>query len=138
MGKIFTVLLVIVGFVYAKPEIVIEDPWVRAVPPTAKNTALFMVIKNVGDDPDALIGVKTDISKMVSIHKTVNQNGVMKMVHVDKLSVPAGGSVVLKPGGYHIMVMGLKKDIKAGENVKFTLIFEKTGEITIKAPVKMK
>ena len=138
MGKIFTVLLVIVGFVYAKPEIVIEDPWVRAVPPTAKNTALFMVIKNVGDDPDALIGVKTDISKMVSIHKTVNQNGVMKMIHVDKLSVPAGGSVVLKPGGYHIMVMGLKKDIKAGENVKFTLIFEKTGEITIKAPVKMK
>lgn len=138
MGKIFTVLLVIVGFVYAKPEIVIEDPWVRAVPPTAKNTALFMVIKNVGDDPDALIGVKTDISKMVSIHKTVNQNGVMKMVHVDKLSVPAGGSVVLKPGGYHIMVMGLKKDIKAGENVKFTLIFEKSGEITIKAPVKMK
>ncbi len=138
MGKIFTVLLVIVGFVYAKPEIVIEDPWVRAVPPTAKNTALFMVIKNVGDDPDTLIGVKTDISKMVSIHKTVNQNGVMKMIHVDKLSVPAGGSVVLKPGGYHIMVMGLKKDIKAGENVKFTLIFEKTGEITIKAPVKMK
>lgn len=138
MGKIFTVLLVIVGFVYAKPEIVIEDPWVRAVPPTAKNTALFMVIKNVGGDPDALIGVKTDISKMVSIHKTVNQNGVMKMVHVDKLSVPAGGSVVLKPGGYHIMVMGLKKDIKAGENVKFTLIFEKSGEITIKAPVKMK
>ncbi len=138
MGKIFTVLLVIVGFVYAKPEIVIEDPWVRAVPPTAKNTALFMVIKNVGDDPDALIGVKTDISKMVSIHKTVDQNGVMKMVHVDKLSVPAGGSVVLKPGGYHIMVMGLKKDIKAGENVKFTLIFEKSGEITIKAPVKMK
>ncbi|WP_293448170.1 copper chaperone PCu(A)C [Persephonella sp.] len=138
MGKIFAALLVIVGFVYAKPEIIIEDPWVRAVPPTAKNTALFMVIKNVGDEADILIGVKTNISKMVSIHKTVNQNGVMKMVHVDRLPVPAGKSVVLKPGGYHIMVMGLKKDIKAGDNVKFTLIFEKSGEITIKAPVKMK
>ncbi|WP_456464248.1 copper chaperone PCu(A)C [Persephonella sp.] len=138
MGKIFTVLLVIVGFVYAKPEIVIEDPWVRAVPPTAKNTALFMVIKNVGDDPDTLIGVKTDISKMVSIHKTVNQNGVMKMVHVDKLTIPPNSKVELKPGGFHIMIMGLKRGLKIGENVKFTLIFEKSGRIILEAPVKMK
>ena len=138
MRKIFLAFLIVVGFVYAKPEIVIEDPWVRAVPPTAKNTALFMVIKNNGDEPDVLIGVKTDISKMVSIHKTVNQNGIMKMVHVKKLSIPPGGKVELKPGGYHIMVMGLKRELKTGENVKFTLIFEKSGEIVIKAPVKMR
>ncbi len=138
MGKIFLVLLIFVGSVYAKPKILIENLWVRAVPPMSKNTALFMVIKNVGDEPDVLIDVKTDISKMISIHKTENKNGVMKMVHVKRLSIPPGGSVELKPGGYHIMIMGLKRGIKTGENVKFTLIFEKSGEIVIKAPVKMR
>ncbi len=138
MRKIFLALMVVVVSVYAKPKILIENQWVRAVPPTAHNTALFMVIKNVGDEPDILIGVKTDISKMVSIHKTENENGVMKMVHIKKLPIPAGGIVELKPGGYHIMIMGLKRGIKAGENVKFTLIFEKSGKIVIKAPVKMR
>ncbi len=139
MRKIIVFLLTGLFFsVLAQPEIKIENPWIRAVPPNMKNTALFMVIENKGNSEDTLISVKTDISNKVMIHETRNVQGVMKMLHVDKLIIPPKSKVVLKPGGYHIMLMGLKKPLSPDEKVKLTLIFEKSGAITIEAPVKMK
>ena len=139
MKKIVAFLLTGLFFgVFAQPKIVIKDPWVRAVPPTLKNTALFMVIENNGDSPDMLIAVKTDICNKVMIHKTENSKGVMKMRHVDKLVIPPHSKVVFKPGSYHVMLMGLKKPPKPGQKVKFTFIFDKSGAITIEAPVEMR
>jgi len=138
MKKLFFFLLVLTGISFGQPVLKIENPWVRAVPPTAKNSALFMVIKNEGSEPDVLVGVKSDVAKMVSIHRTVNKDGVMKMVHTDHIKIPAGSKVELKPGGYHIMLMGLKRPVKEGDLLDFTLLFKKSGEIKIKAPVKMK
>ncbi|WP_029523456.1 copper chaperone PCu(A)C [Persephonella sp. KM09-Lau-8] len=139
MRKIAAFLLTgLVSCVLAAPEIIVKDPWVRAVPPTMKNTALFMVIENKGDAEDSLIDVKTEICNQSMIHKTENSNGVMKMVHVEKVVIPPKSTVVFKPGGFHVMLMGLKNPIKPGQMLKFTLIFEKTGAKTIEAPVKMK
>ena len=139
MRKIVAFLLTGLFFsIFAQPKIEIKNPWVRAVPPTLKNTALFMVIENNGNSPDVLIAVKTDICNKVMIHKTENSKGVMKMLHVDKLEIPSHSKVVFKPGSYHVMLMGLKKSINPGEKVKFTLIFDKSGAITIQAPVEMK
>ncbi|WP_457639379.1 copper chaperone PCu(A)C [Persephonella sp.] len=132
----FVVVAFSVVYAYTQPEIHIKDPWVRAVPPSAKNSALFMTIVNDGDEDDALIGVKGDVSKMIQLHRTVNENGVMKMVHVDKIEIHAHTKVELKPGGYHVMLMGLKKPLKEGEKVKFTLIFKKSGKKEIEAVVK--
>ncbi|NPA58050.1 MAG: copper chaperone PCu(A)C [Aquificae bacterium] len=139
MKKIGLFLVILVfGLVYAytQPVIKVVDPWVRAVPPTMKNSALFMTIINDGDEDDELIEVKGDISKMIQIHRTVNENGVMKMVHVEKIEIPAHSKVELKPGGYHVMLMGLKRPLKEGEKIKFTLVFKKSGEIQIEAPVR--
>ncbi|MBK3332287.1 copper chaperone PCu(A)C [Persephonella atlantica] len=138
MRKIVGLFLLFFSISYSQPQIEIIDPWVRAVPPNAKNTALFMVIKNSGDELDTLTAVKTDIAKMVMIHKTVNEDGVMKMVHVHQLKIPPHSTVELKPGGYHIMIMGLKEPVHVNNMLKFTLIFKKSGKIDIKAPVKMK
>jgi len=135
---LFAVILVATVHAYTQPVIKIVDPWVRAVPPNMKNTALFMTIINQGDEDDELIGVEGDVSKMIQIHKTVNENGVMKMVHVDKIEIHGHSKVELKPGGYHIMLMGLKRPLKEGEVLKFTLIFKKSGKIMIEAPVKRK
>ena len=139
MRKIVAFLLTGLFFsIFAQPKIEIKNPWVRAVPPTLKNTALFMVIENNGNSEDVLIGIKTDISNKTMIHKTENSKGVMKMLHVDKLEIPPHSKVVFKPGSYHVMLMGLKKPLKPGEKVKFTLIFDKSGAITIEAPVEMR
>ncbi|MDQ7056228.1 MAG: copper chaperone PCu(A)C [Persephonella sp.] len=112
MGRIVGLFLLFFGVSYSQPQIEIINPWVRAVPPNAKNTALFMVIKNSGDEPDTLMAVKTDIARIVMIHKTVNEGGVMKMVHIHHLKIPPRSTVELKPGGYHIMIMGAKETFK--------------------------
>jgi len=132
--------LFVVGGIYAytQPVIKIVNPWVRAVPPNMKNSALFMTIVNEGDEDDELIGVETDVAKMVQIHKTVNEKGVMKMLHVDKIEIHGHSKVELKPGGYHVMLMGLKKPLKEGEKVKVILVFKNSGKIQIEAPVKRK
>jgi copper(I)-binding protein len=138
MKKILFFLLTGFLFNVFAQEIVIKNPWVRAVPPTAKNSALFMVIQNNSDKTDVLKAVKSDVCKMVMIHRTVKQGDMMKMVHVHELQIPPRSKVELKPGGYHIMLMGLKRPLKVGEILEFKLIFKNAGEITVKAPVKMK
>ncbi|SNZ08650.1 hypothetical protein SAMN06265182_1373 [Persephonella hydrogeniphila] len=138
MRKILLVLLTGFLFNVFAQEVIIKDPWVRAVPPTAKNSALFMVIENNSDKTEVLKSVKTDISKMVMIHKTVKQGDIMKMVHVHELQIPPHSKVELKPGGLHIMLMGLKRPLKVGEILEFKLVFKNAGEITVEAPVKMK
>ncbi len=138
MKKFFSFLLT--GFIFLAygSEIIIKDPWIRAVPPSSKNTALFMTIVNKSDKQDTLISVKTDIAKMVMIHKTVEENGIMKMKHVDSLPIPPHSEVKLKPGGLHIMIMGLKRPIKEGEKIKINLFFKNSGNIEILAPVLRK
>ena len=139
MKKIVLVLITGIFFsAFAKPDIVVESPWVRAVPPSSKNTALFMTIKNTGNREDTLLSVKTDIAKMVMIHKTVNENGIMKMIHIDNIKIPPNKKINFKPGGLHVMLMGLKKNPEIGEKIKFILVFKKSGKITVYAPVKMK
>ncbi|WP_457626491.1 copper chaperone PCu(A)C [Persephonella sp.] len=138
MKKILFFLLTGFLFNVFAQEIVIKNPWVRAVPPTAKNSALFMIIQNNSDKTDVLKTVKSDVCKMVMIHRTVKQGDIMKMVHVHELQIPPRSKVALKPGSYHIMLMGLKRPLKVGEILEFKLIFKNAGEITVKAPVKMK
>jgi copper(I)-binding protein len=74
---------------------------------------------------------------MVQIHLSeIDANGVSSMHEVDGVEIPAGGMAELKPGGYHVMIMGLKKEIKEGESITFTLTFRNAGEVTIEAPVR--
>ncbi|ACO03664.1 MAG TPA: copper chaperone PCu(A)C [Persephonella sp.] len=134
-----TVLLLISLFIpaFSQPEILIKDPWVRAVPPTMNMTAGYMVIENKGDQDDYLIGIESDISKMADLHVTVEENNVVKMKHIKKLKIPARSKVELKPGGYHIMFMKLNKKLLPGKKARIILIFEKSGKKVVEAEVKM-
>lgn len=116
-------------------DIAIDRPWSRATPAGASVGAGYVTLKNSGAAPDKLISASApDVAGKVEIHEMTMDNGVMKMRPVQGVEIPAGKSVELKPGGYHIMFMGLKKPLKAGESFKGALTFEKAGT----APVEFK
>lgn len=129
-------LLFMAGMVFAKPKIVVEDPWVREVPPVSTMSAAFMKVANLGDEEDVLVGVKTDVSKVAEIHTTIMEDGMMKMRRLKEVPIPPGKTVEFRPMGKHIMLIDLKKPLKVGEKVKLILIFKKTGEMSIEAPVR--
>jgi copper(I)-binding protein len=100
------------------------------------NGAVYVTLGNSGSQPDALVSASTDAAHMTELHETTRDGDVMKMRPVKTIPVPAGGKTELKPGGYHIMLMGLKHDLKPGEKVAVTLKFERGGETRVEAPVK--
>jgi len=118
-------------------SIQIEKPWARATPAGAKTGAAYMTIENKSGEPDRLTGAASDVAKTLQIHEMKVVDGVMKMREIPGgLPVPAGGSVTLKPGGYHVMLIGLNKALKKGEKIPLTLVFEKAGKVSIEVPVE--
>jgi copper(I)-binding protein len=98
--------------------------------------AAYLTIESTGATDDRLVAAKTDVARTAEIHEMRNEGNVMKMVPLaDGLAIPAGSSVELKPGGYHIMLIGLTGDLKAGESFDLTLTFEQAGDVKIKVPV---
>lgn len=119
-------------------DITIDGPWARASATSkAKAGAAFFMVKNSGHHADRLVGGSSDVAKRVEVHNhEMNDAGVMKMVHVKEgLEVPGMGGVALKPGSYHVMLMGLKAPLKEGETFELELTFEKAGNVTV--PVKI-
>lgn len=99
--------------------------------------AVFLMIENSGADADRLIGGSTDVAEVVEIHEIVDNNGVMEMRPLtDGLEIPAGETVTLQPGGYHVMLIGLKQDLTAGSTYELTLTFEKAGDVKLQVPVQ--
>ncbi len=135
MKKFFILLLTVPLFLFSDPKIVIKHPWVKEPPPGPNTTMVGMIIRNEGDEEDLLIGAKSNIAERVEIHKTVFDNGVAKMVRKREIPIPPQGEVEFRHHGYHIMLIGLKRKLKEGDRIKITLIFKKSGEITIEAPV---
>ena len=100
------------------------------------NSAAYFVIVNDGDEADTLIGVASGVASSTEMHETRVENDVAQMVPVSRVEVPAHGSIEFKPGGYHVMLVGLKQDLKVGDTLKLTLQFEKSGEIALDVPVR--
>lgn len=98
--------------------------------------AAYLMITNNGDDADRLVSVSTDVAEVVEIHEVTMTDNVMEMSPLhDGLEIPAGESVSLEPGGYHIMLIGLTKSLIAGEDYELTLSFEHAGEVTVTVPI---
>ena len=102
--------------------------------PTAQTGAAYVSLMNHGAD-DRLLSVSTPAAKSAEIHKSEVVDGVMKMEPVGALDLPMHGMIEMKPGGYHIMLMGLTKPLAKGDEIELTLTFEKTGEVKVKVPV---
>ncbi len=105
----------------------IENAWLQAVPPVAENTAAYMRIKNLSSSTLTLTGasslIATTIEPMITTRRERNGQEVMGMETVDRLEIPAGGVLELKPGGNHLMIMGLTSHPREGERVKLTVRF---------------
>jgi len=117
-------------------QIVIRDDWIWAAPPSQKMTAAYMVIENHGSTEIALISASSDASRVVELHKMELEDGFMRMHKIDSIKIPAGGIAELKPGGYHLMVIDLNKELKEGDKVTMTLQFTQDIKKTITLTAK--
>lgn len=107
-----------ISSVYASSNLKFTDIWARPGD-KAGATAVYMNIENPTDNDIELIKASDDIAEMTEMHKTVTEQGISKMVHVDRLLIPAKTTVKLKPKGLHVMIMNLQKDLEVGN--EFTL-----------------
>ncbi len=120
---------------YQLGHLTIDTPWSRAT--SAQAGGAFMMIHNGGHHGDRLIGAESDLAGRVQVHMTIMEDGVMRMRHAeDGVEVPAGGMAELKPGGFHVMLMGLKQPLEEGASFPVTLIFERAGEVTVEVQVR--
>ncbi|MFI3902132.1 DUF1775 domain-containing protein [Ochrobactrum sp. S1502_03] len=117
-------------------DISISGPSIRAMVPGAKVAGGFLTIKNDGKEADTLVGVTTTGVKRVEIHEMTMENQVMKMRPLKNgLDIPAGESVALKSGGYHLMFIQPEHPYKEGDKVSATLEFAKAGKVDVEFPV---
>jgi copper(I)-binding protein len=114
-------------------SLVIEAPWSRATPGGAKVGAGYLAVVNTGDNADRLVSASSDIAERVEIHTMTMENGVMRMRRLkDGLVLHPQEVTELKPGGHHIMFIGLKRPIKKDDELAVELVFEKAGKVQLK------
>jgi len=122
---------------YKAGSLDISDPWSRATPKGASIAAGYMTIKNSGSNPDRLVEGSSDIAAKFEVHDMKMENGIAKMRPVKGgLEIKPGETVELKPGSFHVMFVGLKKPLSAGEHFKATLVFEKAGPVSVDYDVR--
>ena len=115
-------------------NLMIKEPILRATAPNAGATAGYLTIHNHSQTDDRLIAVKAEFARKSEIHEMKMVGDVMKMRPLEGgIIIPAGGMALLKKGGNHLMFMGLTEQIKFEEDYQFTLVFEKAGELIVKA-----
>jgi len=121
----------------------IEGAWARRAPMMkgdsiagSGNGAVYLTIVNSGSVSDDVIAASSDAAATVELHESYEESGMMMMRPMTKLRVPAGGKLEMKPGGYHIMLTNLKRELKAGQVINLTLVFQKAGRVPVKAKVK--
>lgn len=118
-------------------DLVFDHAWTRATPKGAKVGGGYLTIENVGATADKLIGGSSPAAGKVEVHEMAMSNDVMTMRPVkDGLPIPPGKSVTLAPGGFHIMMIGLKTPFKKGQKIPVTLKFEKAGDVNVMMDVE--
>jgi periplasmic copper chaperone A len=117
-------------------EVRIVDPWTRATPPGATVGGGYLKIVNGTAKPVRLVGAETAVADKVEVHAMSMEGGVMRMRPLEGgLEVPPGGEVELKPGGMHLMLIGLKRALVEGETAPLTLVFD--GGVRIEVGLKV-
>jgi periplasmic copper chaperone A len=117
-------------------SVMITEAFARAsATPTAGAGAAYISLMNHGAEADTLVSASTPAAETVEVHMTETVDGVMKMRAAGPLEIPAMGTLEMKPGGYHLMLMDLKAPLAKGSEIEITLTFAKAGAITVKVPV---
>jgi len=122
----------------ADSAIAVESPWIREAPPTSTVLAAYMVLINGDDTPRTITRIDSPDFSNSQIHRTVVEDGIAKMVPVEQLPLPAGGSVTLEPGGLHLMLIDPLRPLQDGDSVVL-VVHDDTGEsVTVSAAVVRK
>ena len=114
----------------------IEDAMARAVPPTAKMSAAFMTLTNNADTDLAVVSAESSVARAVELHNNTMTDGKMKMRQVNQIDLPANQTTELKPGGQHVMLIGLNKALVEGETIDLKLIFSDGSSETMEIPIQ--
>lgn len=118
-------------------QITVTEPWVRATVPAQKASGAFMQVRSA--DAARLVSASSPVAKSVEIHQMEMHGQTMKMREVDGIDLPAGQTVNLASGGFHIMLVGLNKQLNEGESVPLSLVVQRKGKnetVVVNAPVK--
>lgn len=138
MKRITLTLAALVMAATAQAQVSVKDAWVRATVPQQKATGAFMQIVSAKDA--RLVEAKSPVAGVVEIHEMAMVDQVMKMRAIPRLDLPAGKAVELKPGGYHVMLLDLKGQVKDGDTVPLTLVVEgkdgKRQTLDLKVPAR--
>ena len=147
-SNLFTIICTVLGMTFSASTLAqnvsqtvttnaikVENAYTRATVPGQQVAGGFMKIENKGASVDQLLSASSPAAGEVQLHEMAMEGNVMKMRQVKDIAVPAGGAVELKPGGLHLMFMGLKGPFAAGETVPVKLKFAKAGELEVKMPV---
>ena len=120
----------------ASGELTIQDAWARPAN-TGENGAAYFIIENGTASDDSLMSVSSDIATAAEVHMSMGDaNGVMSMQMQEAVTIPAGEPVEFKPGGLHVMLVNLTRDLKPGETITLTLNFKETGNVVVEVLVK--
>ena len=112
--------------------IAIRRPWIRPVPPGVPAGAAYVTLVNAGGTADRILGGSTPVAEHLEIHQMALSHGIMTMrAAAGGLAIPPHATVVLEPGGFHIMLTGLQGPLRAGERVPVTLVFQRAGRIVV-------
>jgi copper(I)-binding protein len=139
MKQIFLACALSAAFMSAaSAQVTVKDPWIRATVPAAKASGAFMQLQSAQDV--RLVGARTPVAGSAELHQMSMKDNRMSMSPAESIELPAGKPVALASGGYHIMLMQLKQQMKEGDTVPLTLVFEgkdkKRSEVQVQVPVK--
>ena len=138
MKKLLAMLACVALMGVAQAQVSVTAPWVRATVPAQKSTGAFMHLLSAGGA--RLVGVSSPAAASVELHQMEMKGEMMQMRQVDGIDLPAGKGVNLANGSFHIMLVGLKHQLKVGETVDITLLVQgkdkKRQSLTVKVPVK--
>jgi copper(I)-binding protein len=134
-GALATIAAPALAHDYTLGDLRIGHPWTRAAGANA-NGAGFMSIRNTGREGDRLVSAGTPIARVVELHTHIREGEVMRMRPVADIPLPAGQTVRLRPGGLHVMLIGLNEPLQRGAEVPLTLRFERAGEVQVMLAVE--
>lgn len=117
-------------------EVEVANAWVKESIPGTENGAGYFTISNTGTSDISIVDVDTRASRAIEVHQHVMRDGMMRMRRVPELTLEAGETVVFQPGGYHLMMFGVKNAFKPGDRVEFTLHFSDGDSVSFDAEVR--
>lgn len=128
-------LLALAATAFASDIMVMNAEAPASLTPVSKTAAIYMILMNHGAEADVLKGLTTPVATHATPHRTINDNGVMKMRQIEKLEFGPQEMMTFAPGGNHIMLTGLMAPLKAGQTFPLVMTFEKAGDVTVTVQV---